>query len=233
MSAALSLLTIFGRGREPTPGAWQWFPIVGAAIGALVGSVWWLSDWAFPPLIAAVLVVIADLIVTGMLHMDGLADSADGLLPHATRAERLRIMRAPDVGAFGVIAVAVTLLARVSALSAQAVSIGLLVALWCASRTVVAAVPAFVPYAREQGIASPMVTTPASALILVALVPAGVVAGVATGARGVAATVAAIVAVVGVVALAKRRLAGFTGDVLGAGIVVGETVGLVVAAAKW
>jgi adenosylcobinamide-GDP ribazoletransferase len=233
MSAALTLLTIFGRGREPTPAAWRWFPVVGAAIGALLGGVWWVADLAFPPLVAAVLVVIADLIVTGMLHMDGLTDSADGLLPHGTRADRLRIMRTPDVGAFGVVAVSAALLARVGALSVQSVSIGLLVALWCASRTVVATAPAFVPYARENGIASPMVTAPASALLLVALVPAGVVAGIATGARGVAATVATIVAVAAVVALAKRRIGGFTGDVLGAGIVVGETVGLLVAAAKW
>jgi adenosylcobinamide-GDP ribazoletransferase len=233
MSAALSLLTIFGRGREPTPGAWQWFPLVGAAIGALLAGVWWLSDWVFPPLVAAVLVVIADLIVTGMLHVDGLADSADGLLPHATRSERLRIMRAPDVGAFGVVAVATALLARVSALSVQAVSIGLLVAVWCASRTVVAAVPAFLPYARDHGIASQMVTRPSSAWMLAALAPAGVVAAVSTGLRGAAAVATTIVVAAGVVVLAKRRIGGFTGDVLGAGIVVGETVALVMAAAKW
>jgi adenosylcobinamide-GDP ribazoletransferase len=233
MSAALSLLTIFGRGREPTPGAWRWFPLVGAAIGGLLGGVWWLADRAFPPLIAAVLVVIADLAVTGMLHADGLADSADGLLPHATRDERLRIMRAPDVGAFGIVAVVIALLARVSALSAQSVSIGLLVGLWCASRTVVAAVPAFVPYARDNGIASRMLTTSGSAWILAALVPAGLVAAVSTGPRGVVATMATIVAAAGIVALAKRRIGGFTGDVLGAGILVAETVGLVIAAAKW
>jgi adenosylcobinamide-GDP ribazoletransferase len=233
MSAALSLLTIFGRAREPTPHAWRWFPLVGAAIGALVGGVWWLADQLFPPLVAAMLVVIADLAITGMLHADGLADSADGLLPHATRAERLRIMRAPDVGAFGIIAVAAALLARLTALSVQPVSVGLVVALWCASRTVVAAAPAVVPYAREEGIASRMLTSPGSAWPLVALVPAGVVAVAASGFRGAAALVATIVGAVGVAALATRRIGGFTGDVLGAAIVVGETVGLVVAAAKW
>jgi adenosylcobinamide-GDP ribazoletransferase len=233
MSAALSLLTIFGRAREPTARAWRWFPLVGAAIGALVGGVWWLGDHVFPPLVAAVLVVAADLAVTGMLHFDGLADSADGLLCHAKRSERLRIMRTPDVGAFGAIAVVVILLACVAALSVQPVSILLIVALWCASRTVVAALPGVVPYARDEGIASPMLTTPASAWPVIALIPAVVVATVADGYRGGAATAATVVGAIGVAALAKRRVGGFTGDVLGAAIVVGETLGLIVAAAKW
>jgi adenosylcobinamide-GDP ribazoletransferase len=233
VSAALALLTVFGRARKPTERAWRWFPLLGAAIGALVGVVWWLGDQAFPPLVAAVLVVVADLAVTGMLHFDGLADSADGLLCHATRTERLRIMRTPDVGAFGVIAVVVILLGRVSALSVEPVSILLIAALWCASRTVVAALPGFLAYARDEGIASPMLTTPASAWPLIALIPAAVVAAVADGVRGGAATAATVVGAIGVAALAKRRIGGFTGDVLGAAIVVGETLGLIVAAAKW
>jgi adenosylcobinamide-GDP ribazoletransferase len=233
VSAALSLLTIFGRAQEPTARAWRWFPVVGAAVGALVGGVWWLGDQAFPPLVAAVLVVAVDLGVTGMLHVDGLADSADGLLCHATRTERLRIMRAPEVGAFGVIAVAVVLLARVSALSAQPASILLIIALWTASRTVVAAVPGFLPYARDHGIASPMLMRRPSVWPVLALIPAAVVAVAADGVRGGAATAATVLGAVGVAVLAKRRIGGFTGDVLGAAIVVGETLGLITAAAKW
>ena len=233
MTAALALLTVLGRAREPTARAWRWFPLVGAAIGALLGGVWWLSDRAFPPLVAATLVVVADLAVTGMLHFDGLADSADGLLPHATRPERLRIMRTPDVGAFGVVAVATVLLLRVAALSAQSVSIVLIAAVWCASRTVVASTPRFISYARDEGIVSSLLGSPASAWLLVALVPAGGVAALAVGFRGAATVTATVVGAAGVGALAKRRIGGFTGDVLGAGIVVGETVGLVVAAAKW
>lgn len=233
MNRALALLTVFGRAGEPTPRTWRWFPLVGAMIGALVGGVWWLSEQAFPPLVAALLVVIADLAVTGMLHFDGLADSADGLLPHATTTERLRIMHASDVGAFGVVAVAAVLLMRVTALSVQPASIALLAALWCASRTVVAAMPRFVPYARDEGLVSSMLRSPASPWLLIALVPAGVVAALATGVRGAVAVAATIAGATGVGGLAKRRIGGFTGDVLGAAIVVGETVGLVVAAAKW
>ena len=233
MRAAVTLLTVFGRATAPTPQAWAWFPLVGAAIGALVGGAWWLADEAFPPLLAAALVVAADLAITGMLHLDGLADTADGLLCHAERSERLRIMRAADVGAFGVTVVGAVLLLEVAALASQPVSVVLLVAVWCATRTTVVAAAAFLRYVREEGLATPMLSRPAPAWPLVALLPAGVVAGLAEGVRGMAAVAAVVVAGGAVLALAQRRIGGFTGDVLGAAIVLGQTAGLVVGAAHW
>jgi len=233
MRAAVTLLTVFGRSAAPTPQAWVWFPLVGAAIGALVGGTWWLGEEAFPALLAAALVVVADLAVTGMLHVDGLADTADGLLCHAEPSERLRIMRAPDVGAFGVTVVGAVLLVEVAALASQAVSVLLLISLWCASRTTVVGAAAFMEYVREGGLATLMLTRPAPVWPLVALLPAAVVAGFAEGLRGVAAVAAVIVAGVVVFALARRRIGGFTGDVLGAAIVLGQTAGLVVGAARW
>ncbi len=231
--AALSLLTVLGRATEPTPRAWRWFPVVGAAAGGLVGSAWWLADQVFPPLLAAALAVVAGLAVTGLLHIDGLADTADGLLCHAPPDQRLRIMRAPDVGAFGVAVVSAVVVLQVSALAVQSVSVVLLAAIWSASRTAVTAAPAWLPYARERGIASPMLDTGASAWPLAALVPIGVLAAIVEGSRGAAAVAATVVGAVGVLWLASRRIGGFTGDVLGAAIVLGETVGLVAAAAKW
>jgi adenosylcobinamide-GDP ribazoletransferase len=233
MRAAVTLLTVFGRSTAPTPQAWMWFPLVGAAIGAFVGGAWWLADEAFPPLLAAALVVAVDLAVTGMLHVDGLADTADGLLCHAEPGERLRIMRAPDVGAFGVTVVAAVLVLEMAALASQAMSLLLLVSLWCATRTTIVGAAAFMRYVREGGMATLMLTRPAPSWPLVALLPAAVVAGLAEGLRGVAALAAVVVAGVAVLALARRRIGGFTGDVLGAAIVVGQTAGLVVAAARW
>lgn len=233
MRAAVALLTVLGRATEPTPRAWRWFPVVGALAGAFVGGAWWLADQAFPPLPAAALAVVVGLVITGLLHFDGLADAADGLLCHAERSERLRIMRAPDVGAFGVVAVGAVLLLQVSALAAQAVSIVLIAAVWSASRTAVTAAPVWLPYARDDGIASTMLATEASAWPLAALVPIVILAAVVDGTRGAAAVVATVFGAAAVLWLARRRVGGFTGDVLGAAIVVGETVGLVVAAARW
>ena len=233
---AVGLLTTLGRAsgspRSLSARALGWFPLLGAALGALVGACWWAADEVWTPLPAAVLVVLVDLALTGMLHVDGLADAADGLLPHADRDRRLAIMRAPDVGAFGVAVVGITLLALVAALASQPVSVLLVVALWMAGRSLVAAVPALVPYAREEGIATPLLEG-APRWPLVCLPLAIVVGALDTGARGTTAVVVGVVAGIGVLALARRRLGGFTGDVLGATIVVVETVGLLVASARW
>ena len=233
MREALAFLTVVGRPAPPTPRALRWFPVVGAAIGALIGGVWWLADQAFPALLAAVLVVAVDLAVTGGLHADGLVDAADGLLPHATRERRLEIMRTPDVGAFGAATLGVVLLARVGAFAARPADVGLVVALWCTARTAVAVAPAVVPYARDEGLASALIATPASALTALAFVPATALAVVTVGWVGAAALGAAVFGAAAVLFLARRRVGGFTGDVLGAAIVVAETVGLVVAGPRW
>jgi len=82
MRRAFSFLTVLGRGTAPDGATLRWFPVVGLVLGAAVGGVWWGADRVLPPLVAAGVVVLVDLALTGMLHVDGLADSADGLLPH-------------------------------------------------------------------------------------------------------------------------------------------------------
>jgi len=235
MVSAVAFLTIVGRGTTPDARTMRWFPAVGLLLGAVVGGVWWLADAAFAPFLAAALAVATDLLLTGMLHVDGLADSADGLLPHVDRDRRLAIMAQPDIGAFGVTAIGIALLLRVGALASMPVDIGLVAGLWCASRSAMALVATTRPYARAGGgLASAFLgdrSTPAIAAA--GVVAGGVVAAASTGRAGAAAALALVAAVAAVVALADRRLGGFTGDVLGAVGVVGETVGLVVAAAKW
>jgi adenosylcobinamide-GDP ribazoletransferase len=230
---AVGLLTTIGRrGGALSAGALGWFPMLGAALGTLVGVCWWAAVEAWEPFPAAVLVVVVDLAVTGMLHVDGLVDAADGLLPHADRDRRLAIMRAPDVGAFGVAVACIAVIALVAALATMRVSVLLLIGLWMAARALVAAVPALVPYAREEGIATSLLDgAPRWPVLCVPI--AVVVAAVDTGARGATAVVVGVAAGIGVLLLARRRLGGFTGDVLGATIVVVETVGLLVASARW
>lgn len=233
MRDAFALLTTFGRrGGALKASALRWFPVVGGALGVLLGALWWAADKVWPRPVAGAIVVAADLVCTGLLHVDGLADAADGLLPHASRERRLEIMRTADVGAFGIATVALTLVLATVSLASRAPSILLLAALWCASRSLVASVPAIVPYAREQGIATPLLQG-APVWPAVVAIPAAIVAAVGAGVGGAVAVAACAVAVAAVVGLAWRRVGGFTGDVLGAAIVVGETVGLVAAAAKW
>src|SRR5829696_7389425 len=122
MLDALGFLTVAGRSRPPTRRVLVW---CGAA------NVW-------PAPVAAAIVVAADLGITGLLHIDGLADSADGLLPHLDRERRLAVMATPDVGAFGVAVVAAVLLLRFAALASTDPdgwkAIAFLAATWCAAR---------------------------------------------------------------------------------------------------
>ncbi len=233
MREALGFLTILGGPRAPNPRALRWFPVVGVMVGAAVGSVWWAGGEVLPAFVAAALAVAADAAITGMLHFDGLADTADGLLPHATRERRLKIMRTPEVGAFALVVVVFVIVLRVAALSDRLPDIALVAAIWCASRTVVAVAPAWLTYVREEGIASTFVTTKTAVWPALALGPAAGIAIAAIGMPGLAAIGGTALGAMAVLAFARARIGGFTGDVLGAAIVIGETVGLVIAAARW
>jgi len=221
-------------GGPPTRTTLDWFPVVGAAIGLALGGAWWAADRAFPPAVAAALVIVVDLALTGMLHVDGLADTVDGLVPHLpSRERRLEVMAQPDVGAFGVAAVGAVLLLRFAALASQPVSVLLLAGLWCGSRTVMAVVARAFPYARGEGLASAFSGGDWLPVGLYGLIAAVSLGAFADGRRTEVAVAAGIAAGLVVAVLARRRLGGFTGDVLGAAGVVAETVGLVVAAARW
>jgi adenosylcobinamide-GDP ribazoletransferase len=170
-----------------------------------------------------------------MLHLDGLADTADGVLPHLERERRLEVMSAPDVGAFGVGVVVATLLLRWTAFASFGPDVLVVAGLWCASRTLMAVAVRALPYARAEGGLALAFGGPAPALGLAAgggvLAVALAIAG--EGGPGAVAIVAAVMAGAGVLALGRARLGGYTGDVLGGAGLVAETVGLVVAAASW
>jgi len=232
---AVAFLTPLPVGAMPPNAATlDWFPLVGALIGLAVGGVWWAADHAFAPALTAALALAADLALTGMLHVDGLADTADGVLPHLGSTERrLDVMAAPDVGAFGIAVVVAVLLLRYAALATQPVSVLLIAGLWCGSRTVMAVAARALPYARGDGLAAAFTGGDWRPVGFYGLVAAVSLGAFADGRRTEAAVAAGIAAGALVVVLARRRLGGFTGDVLGAAGVVGETVGLIVAAARW
>jgi adenosylcobinamide-GDP ribazoletransferase len=233
MREAFAFLTVLGRSTTPTPRALRWFPVVGIAIGGAVGGSWWLFNELFPPTVAAALTIAVDLALTGMLHFDGLVDSADGLLPHLSRERRLEVMRTPDAGAFGVGAALVVTIVRIACLASMSPEVLLVAGVWCGARAVVAVAPARLRYARDGGLATAFIGGGSGWLPLIAVVPATVVVALATGWPALATMAATIVGVVVVLAFAHRRIGGFTGDVLGASILVGETAGLVVASARW
>ncbi|MBV9254332.1 MAG: adenosylcobinamide-GDP ribazoletransferase [Actinobacteria bacterium] len=232
---AFAFLTSLGGARDPEPGMVAWFPVVGAAVGAIVGGSWWLAGRIWPAAVAAAIALSVDLGVTGLLHADGLVDAADGLLPHMARDRRLAVMREPAVGAYGIAVGAAVLLLRFTALAALHANVLLIAAVWCASRTAMAVAAHVVPYARadDGGLATGMFVGRWQPVGGYGAVAAFALGAVATGWSGAAAVAACFVGATAVVVLGRRQLGGYTGDVLGAAGLVGETVALLVAAAKW
>jgi len=93
------------------------FPVVGLVVGVLAGAVTWLTGWLAGPLLGAVLGVATLAWLTGALHLDGVADTADGLGSRKPAAQALEIMRRSDIGPMGVIVLLMVLLVDVAALS--------------------------------------------------------------------------------------------------------------------
>lgn len=210
------------------------FPLVGAALGALVGGTAAALALVLPALLAAVLAVALELCLTGALHIDGLADSADGLAgrdpDHA-----LAIMRDHSLGTYGASALALDLLAKTAALAALAEHAALLpvIAAFAIARAAPLLLAATLPYARQGPGTGQLLAQrlrPRHALAGTALAAAS--AAVAAGIAFAAATLLCLVAVTATVgSLARGRLGGVTGDVMGAAVELTATLALTVAVA--
>ena len=204
-----------------------WYPFVGLIIGTLTWLAWKGTMFAFPPPVAGVLTMTAWVILTGGLHLDGLADCCDGLFVSAAKERRLEIMKDPHVGAFGVIGLILVLLLKAMALTTLTPisSFGILLAAslarWCI-------LPAgLLPLARPSGMGADFAQGfQRSFLVWGALIPA--VIGMALGIRGVLAILAGIAAAGLILRLAKSRIGGVTGDVFGMLVEIVETVILLI-----
>jgi adenosylcobinamide-GDP ribazoletransferase len=143
-------------GADIARAAWA-FPLAGVLI-ALIGAVIYAAAHKLgsPPWVAAALAVAATLAVTGCLHEDGLADTADGFGGGDTREHKLDIMRDSRIGTYGVCALTLSILLRVSAIASLGNPIVVLWALIAAHGGARAAMPVFmtlVPPARSDGLA--------------------------------------------------------------------------------
>jgi adenosylcobinamide-GDP ribazoletransferase len=203
-----------------------------------------VSAGAPPLLLGAVVVTAAALLSRGM-HLDGLADTADGLSAGYDAESSLRAMKASDTGPSGVAAVVLALLLQVASLAAllpSAPGTALAAAAWLGSRHAIAwACRAGVPAAQERGLGALVAGTVSrgSLAVATALVTAsGFAVGLLVAREdlplplwGVPVVLAAgLGAAVWLTRRCRRRLGGITGDVLGAGVEVSLTAALVTAA---
>ncbi len=206
-----------------------WFPLVGAVIGGLPGSVYWALHGPLGAPLAAVLAVAAGAIATGCFHEDGLADTADAL-GGATRSRRLEIMKDSRVGVFGVLALVLSTLVRVFAVASLGPVDGLvaLVMAHMLGRTMAVAVMGVAPVAGT-GLGHSYTAHLPRAWTAVAVVVSGAAAA-SLGLPGAVSLAAAAVAAALVGLVASRAFGGTTGDVLGAIEQAAEMAVLVVAA---
>src|SRR5215472_2989180 len=212
------------------------FPLVGAGIGGvatfafLLAQLVGLGDWP-----AAASAVLAGIILTGALHEDGFADTADGLIGGDDRDQRFAIMRDSRLGTFGVLAIVFSVLLRAAALAGigEAIHAGLaLIAAHTASRAVLPLAMRMMAPARADGLGAAAGRPPTPhALAALAIGLLITLAALGPG-RGLIAFVLAGAAVSALGVLAHRRIGGYTGDVLGAFQQIGEIVMLLTAAAK-
>jgi len=210
------------------------FPLVGIVVGLVGWAVFALAAWLGLPAAATALAALAaTVIVTGGLHEDGLADTADGFGGGADRERKLAIMRDSRSGAYGVMALIFGLGLRGAALAAMTVSAAgpALVAAHAVSRAALPLVMRFLDPARPDGLGA-SAGQPDDAAQAWCLGIALVVALLCLGlSRGIVALAVAALAVAAVGWLAQRQIGGHTGDVLGAAQQVGEIAVLLTAAA--
>ncbi|MCA1910303.1 MAG: adenosylcobinamide-GDP ribazoletransferase, partial [Magnetospirillum sp.] len=118
------------------------FPLAGALVGLLGGVVFVAAQDVLPPLAAALLALLTTIALTGALHEDGLADTADGLGARGGREKRLEVMRDSRSGAYGVLALVFSVGLRAAALAAAPSALAGLGALVAAAAFSRACVPA-------------------------------------------------------------------------------------------
>lgn len=234
--AAFGLLTRLPLPRHLPVGAraaWAW-PLVGVVVGGLAG----LAGWCVQGLgagVAAGIVLISQALLTGAMHEDGLADTADGLWGGWTREQRLEIMKDSHIGSYGVLALLLLTLMRWSALTALIGAGGVIpaaIAAGALSRVPMAVLMALMPNARDSGL-SQSVGHPPAETALTALAIALVVATVAVGPTAtLLATLLAALPCAALALVARTRIGGQTGDILGASQQLAEVAILAALAAR-
>lgn len=216
-----------GDGAKPrVDAAPVWFPVVGAAIGAVTGGVYAAAWHVLPPLAAAALALSVGTLITGGLHQDGLADTADALVGGWDVEQRLAIFKDSRHGTYGVLALILVIAMQMTALGSLGATQGVvaLVAAHALGRSGALALMLHMRPVRSTGLNARFAERlpRRSGVLSVAVMAALVV--VMLGPYGIALIGAAAVGSAAVAVWAHRKIGGAVGDVLGAAEQVTETL---------
>jgi adenosylcobinamide-GDP ribazoletransferase len=209
-----------------------YYPLVGTCIGLALWGLAVLLSMLFPPPIVSVLLLAGSLLITGGLHIDGLADLIDGLSGSYNREDALRIFKDPHVGSMAVAGVVIVLLVKYACLNAlsHAALRPALVLMTTLSRYAMVQLACFSPYARPTGgLGEPFVRGIRPEHHIMALLLALCSVLLFSGLRGVYIGVLIGLGTFGLQVYFRHRLGGITGDVLGATNELSEAVVLLLA----
>jgi adenosylcobinamide-GDP ribazoletransferase len=205
------------------------FPLVGLAIGGLVGGVAYLSATYLPPAVAAVVYTLLLAVAHGGLHLDGLADTGDGFFSHRQRERILAIMQDARIGAYGCVTLMAVLALKVAALGSLPPLV-LAKALFLAplaGRCAMVLMLVILPSAREEGMGKLFKHGRSFWEVLWAV---AVLAGAGWCMfqwTGLVVTGVVIGLTILFMGLCQRKINGFTGDTLGALSELSEAMTLV------
>ncbi len=219
LKAALLFMTILPVGKVKRFDGEQmapWFPVVGLVIGALVA----LADQAairlFGPLPGSVCSVVLLAVLTGALHLDGLADTADGIFSHRPRERALEIMKDSRVGVMGVVALISCLGIKWAGLAAlESHRFVAIMAVPALARGSMLAGMRFLSYGRDDGTGRSFFDKPLPAKAFVGLT-LPVVMCLFLGGQGLVCLAGWVLVTAGLLAFYKSKMGCITGDMLGA-----------------
>jgi adenosylcobinamide-GDP ribazoletransferase len=206
----------------------EYFPLVGLFIGVILALLAWLCSSLVPQLVLAALLVVAQVLLTGGLHLDGLMDSCDGLFGGFTRERKLEIMRDSRVGSFGVLGGACALLLKFACFAsfdAHMLPFVFLVTLPVARWCMVLVLRGF-PAARATGLGAAFRQVVTRRALLIAGALALLCALLSVGLAGVVIWCTMTLAALLIGFWITRKLGGLTGDTYGAISEIAEIIGL-------
>lgn len=221
--------------RIPVPASWTrdldfqnyakgivWFPCVGLVVGALASGVFVLIRNSMDIYLAAASYVLALALLTGAFHLDGLADTCDGIFSARTRERMLEIMHDSRLGTNGGLALLFIILFRVLVVARLATVAPHLAPFWLwatpvASRSLMVILMYRQPYARESGLGNVFIGKVTGSRTLIALVSGLVLVAILVHGAGVAAWLGTLFFAYAYQRFIHHRIGGQTGDTLGGG----------------
>lgn len=239
--AALQFLT-----RLPVPARWTadlplnsyaqgviWLPMVGLVVGAICAMVFAGAQPVFGTPLAALLTVVANALVTGAFHLDGLADTCDGIFSARQRDRMLEIMRDSRIGTNGALAMIFAIGLRLAAIVALSAvpggAIPYIIAAPCLSRALISLLMYHQRYARESGLGNVYIGQISGHHFAVTLLLGFLLTLLFAGVHGAAAALIVLALAFGYRARINAVLGGQTGDTLGCGVEIFEWLFLLAA----